>query len=46
MDLIKSLWLGDIPLAKTFWFFGLCVHVLLGAGVNYLLRLRCTNGYI
>ena len=40
MDLVKSLWRGDISLARTFWFFGLCVHALLSAGESYLIRLH------
>jgi hypothetical protein len=37
MDLIKSLWRGDISLAKTFWLFGFCVNLLFSAGINYFI---------
>ena len=40
MDLIKSLWRGDISLAKTFWIFGFCVNLLFSIGINYYLILN------
>jgi len=51
MDLIKSLWRGDISLAKTFWLFGFCVNLLFSAGINYFLilnkqALSTSAGYI
>ena len=51
MDLIKSLWRGDISLAKTFWLFGFSVNLLFRAGIDYFLVLNTqehstSTGYI
>ena len=51
MDLMKSLWRGDISLVKTFWLFGFCVNLLFIAGINYFLivnkqALSTSAGYI
>ncbi|MCK4910146.1 MAG: hypothetical protein KAR83_00820 [Thermodesulfovibrionales bacterium] len=39
MALIKALWRGDIPLAKTFWIFAFGVNVLTRATWAYLIYL-------
>lgn len=51
MDLVKTLWRGEISLLKTFWLFGLCVNLLFSVGINYFLiinpqALSTSAGYI
>jgi hypothetical protein len=36
MDLIKSLWRGDVPLVKTYWLYGFFGWNLLGAALAVL----------
>ena len=37
MDLIRRLWRGNIPLARTFWLYGVCVNLSVVATMNYFL---------
>ncbi len=38
MNLIKSLWRGEVSLAKTYWIFGICINVLLFISLSYILN--------
>jgi hypothetical protein len=40
MDLIKSLWRGNVSLAKTFWLFYFGINLLFSVAIKYFLILN------